>query len=161
MKKLLIAAILISSTSAVMAQTSDAEADALVNLLGVQKREIMAQLVDVPKKDSVTFWKIYDEYQAGNKATTKSRIHIYERTAKAYQSMTPALADSLAQKYFVNRREQEKNLETYYGKIKTATNAEVAFEFYQAETYLLTQIRAQIMHQIPTYGQVRKMMKGH
>jgi len=161
MNKIVLAGALAFSLSTVQAQTSDAEADALVNLLGVQKREIMAQLVDVPKKDSVAFWKIYDEYQAGNKATTKNRIHIYERTAKAYQSMTPVLADSLAQRYFVNRREQEKNLEAYYQKIKTATNAEVAFEFYQAETYLLTQIRAQIMHQIPTYGQVRKMMKGH
>jgi len=35
-----------------------------------------------------------------------------------------------------------------------ATNSVVALEFYQAEVYLLTQIRAQIMQQIPTYGQL-------
>jgi hypothetical protein len=32
------------------AQTSDAEAWAIVNLLGVQKKEIIAQLVPVPEK---------------------------------------------------------------------------------------------------------------
>ncbi len=73
--------------------------------------------------------------------------------------MTPMIADSLAGKYFANRLDQEKTLEVYYGKIKTATNAVVAFEFYQAEVYLLTMIRAQIMSQVPTYGQVHAAMK--
>jgi hypothetical protein len=141
------------------AQTSDAEADAIINLLGVQKREIIAQLVQVSSKDSVAFWKIYDEYQQYNKTTAKSRVRLYEKTAMAYSNMTPALADSLSNKYFTNRQEQEKSLEVYYKKIKAATNAIVAFEFYQAETYLLTQIRASIMHQIPTYGQVKRSMK--
>src|SRR6478609_4030076 len=139
--------------SATYAQTSDAEADAIINLLGVQKREAVSMLVSVSSKDSVAFWKIYDEYAQANKATAKSRIKLYEKTAIAYSDMTPARADSLATKYFLNRQEQEKSLETYYKKVKAATNPIVAFEFYQAETYLLTQIRAQIMQQIPTYGQ--------
>ena len=72
----------------------------------------------------------------------------------AYTKMTPATADSLATKYFGNRMDQEKELETYYKKIKSATNSVLAFQFYQAEIYMLTQIRAQIMHQIPSYGQL-------
>ena len=141
------------------AQTSDAEAEAIVNLLGVQKKEAISKLVPVSGKDSVAFWKLYEEYHQLNKATAKSRITLYERTAMAYTNMTPAVADSLANKYFANRMEQEKTLETYYKKIKAATNAVVAFEFYQAEVYLLTQIRAQIMQQIPTYGQLVASMK--
>ena len=50
-------------------------------------------------------------------------------------------------------------LEDYYKKIKSATNAVTAFEFYQAETYLLTQIRAHIMQQIPTYGELMNVKK--
>ncbi|HXB94690.1 MAG TPA: hypothetical protein VNU70_06015 [Puia sp.] len=137
------------------AQTSDAEAEAVVNLLGVQKKEAIAKLVPVFGKDSVAFWKIYDEYQQGNRATAKDRLHLYEGTAMSYQRMNPRVADSLAQLYFSNRMEQEKNLQIYYNKIKTATNAVVAFEFYQAEVYLLTMIRAQIMRQIPTYGSLQ------
>jgi hypothetical protein len=67
--------------------------------------------------------------------------------------MTPEIADSLSAKYFANRLEQEKTLETYYKKIKAATNAVVAFQFYQAEVFMLTQIRASIMEQVPTYGE--------
>ena len=137
------------------AQTSDAEAEAIINLLGVQKKEAISKLVNVSGKDSIAFWKIYDEYQQTNKETAKSRIKLYERTAQSYSNMTPAVADSLATKYFVNRSEQEKTLENYYKKIKAATNAVTAFEFYQAEIYMITQIRASIMQQIPTYGQLQ------
>jgi hypothetical protein len=141
------------------AQTSDAEADAIINLLGVQKREAISKLVSVSGKDSVSFWKIYDEYEKKNKETGKNRMLLYENTAMAYNNMTPKVADSLSKRYFTNRMEQEKTLETYYNKIKTATNAVVAFEFYQAEVYILTQIRAQIMQQIPTYGQLMAAKK--
>ncbi|MBS1542365.1 MAG: hypothetical protein JST14_01920 [Bacteroidetes bacterium] len=147
------------SLTASFAQTSDAEAEALVNLLGVQKKELISKLVMVSKRDSAAFWKVYDEYQQKNKVTAKSRIKLYERTAYAYQAMTPAMADSLAGKYFANRVEQEKMLEQYYQKVKAATNPITAFEFYQAEIYLLNKIRESIMQQIPTYGQVKQMVK--
>ena len=135
------------------AQTSDAEAEAVANLLGVQKKEIIMKLVPVSGKDSVAFWSLYNEYQQKNNATAKARIQLYEQTALAYSKMTPAIADSFAHRHFAIRSEQEKSLEEYYKKIKSATNAVVAFEFYQAETYLLTQVRATIMQQVPTYGE--------
>ena len=159
-KTTLLAAFCVAASIGAYAQTSDAEAEAIVNLLGVQNKEAIGKLVSVSGKDSVAFWKIYDEYQAGNKATAKNRMKLYEKTALSYNNMTPAIADSLAGQYFGNRMEQEKTLETYYKKIKAATNPVVAFEFYQAEVYLLTQIRAQIMNQIPTYGQLRAAAKN-
>jgi len=159
MKIILIAAFFIATSSVAHAQTSDAEAEAIVNLLGVQKKEAISKLVPVTGKDSVAFWKIYDEYQKENKATAKARIGLYEKTAHAYSNMTPSIADSLAAKYFSNRLEQEKSLQAYYNKVKAATNAIIAFEFYQAEVYMLTQIRTTIMQQIPTYGQLQSTLK--
>jgi DNA polymerase/3'-5' exonuclease PolX len=143
------------------AQTSDDEAEAIVVLLGVQKKQAVAQLVSVTGKDSATFWKLYDEYNVKNRATAKNRLQLYEQTASAYAGMSAATADSLAARYFSNREGQEKTLQEYYKKIKAATNAVLAFEFYQAEVYILTQLRAQIMQQIPTYGQVVKSFRGH
>jgi hypothetical protein len=156
---LFLATFFISANYAAHSQTSDAEADAIINLLGVQKREAISKLVPVTGKDSVAFWKIYDEYQVENKKTAKTRLGLYERTAHAYGNMTPSIADSLSAQYLSNRIEQEKSLEGYYQKIKAATNAVIAFEFYQAEVYLLTTIRANIMQQIPTYGQVKNAFK--
>jgi hypothetical protein len=158
--KLFLTVVLLSMTlSFVNAQTSDAEAEAIVNLLGVQKKEAISKLVPVSGKDSIAFWKLYDEYQKKNLETAKSRLMLYEQTANAYGKMSADVADSLASKYFQNRYGQEKSLEEYYKKIKSATNSVIAFEFYQAEVYLLTQIRASIMQQIPTYGQFQAMVK--
>jgi len=144
---------------ALSAQTSDAEAEAMANLLGVQKKEIIMKLVSISGKDSVTFWTLYEEYLQKNRSLTKERIKLYEQTARSYNNMTPGTADSLARRYFANRDQQEKSLEDYYKKIRSATNAVAAFEFYQAETYLLTQVRATIMQQIPTYGEYRNAIK--
>jgi hypothetical protein len=159
MKITMIVLVCICTISFAQAQTSDAEADAIAQLLGVQKREVISKLVPVRGKDSVAFWKIYDEYQQVNKLTIKSRLKLYERTARAYNMMSPAVADSLSMKYFENRFDQEKTLEVYYKKIKASTNAVIAFEFYQAEIYILTQVRASIMQQIPTYGQLQAAQK--
>src|SRR3954452_1521778 len=100
-----------SQTPASYSETSDAETDAIINLLGVQKKEAVSKLVSVSAKDSVAFWKIYDEYQAENKKTAKDRLQLYERTAHAYSNLTPAIADSLASQYFTNRVGQEKTLQ--------------------------------------------------
>jgi hypothetical protein len=163
MKKLLLTIVGVASVLTIYAQTSDAEAEAMINLLGVQKKEAMAKLVSVTGKDSIAFWKIYEEYITKNKLVAKDRIKLYEKTAEAYGNMTPASADELAKQYFQNRMNQEKTLEEYFAKVKTATNSVVAFQFYQAEVYLLTMVRAQIMQQIPTYGEVKvaAARKGH
>src|SRR5688572_13948559 len=159
MKNIILLLACFVSTTVIYAQISDAEAEAVANLLGVQKKEAIAKLVPVTGKDSIAFWKLYDEYHKTSVATAKSRISLYEKTAQAYGSMNPATADSLARKFFDNRLNQEKVLEQYYTKIKNATNAVIAFEFYQAEVYILTQVRAYIMQQIPTYAEFKMATK--
>src|SRR5215203_1865465 len=153
MTRIILVVVCAFSAIEIWAQTSDAEAEAIVNLLGVQKKEAISKLVAVALKDSAVFWKLYDEYQKKNLQYAKLRIHLYEKTASSYGNMSPLVADSLAVKYFANRMAQEKGLEEYYKKIKASTNAVTAFEFYQAEVYILTQVRAHIMQQIPTYGE--------
>lgn len=160
MKRILLLCMLFFATTVTTySQTSDAELDAMINLLGVQKKEAVAKLVVVSSTDADAFWKVYDEYQVENKKTAVERMKLYEKTALSYNSLTPEIAESLASQYFKNRKDQEETIESYYKKIKKATNATVAFQFYQAEVYLLTMVRAQIMQQIPTYGQLIQMNK--
>src|SRR6476620_3419854 len=101
---------LMCAAFAAKSQTSDAEADAIVNLLGVQKKQAIAKLVPVSGKDSVAFWDLYNAYEKETKAFALSRLNLYEKTAASYSNMTPAVADSLAIKYFANRFEQEKTM---------------------------------------------------
>jgi hypothetical protein len=133
---------------------ADAESEAIITLLGIQKKEAVSKLVHVAKKDSAAFWKIYNEYLTESKANAKTRMGLYEKTAQSYSDMNAKTADSLATAFYKQRSEQETIIKDYYGKIKKAVDPVVAFQFYQAEVYLITQIRAQIMQQIPTYGEL-------
>ena len=159
MKNVFLLLICATFLTATYAQTSDAEAKAMADLMGIQKKEAIAKLMTLSGKDSTAFWKLYDEYMKENSKMSQVRIQLYEQTAHSYSILTPAVADTLAKQFFINRSSQEESLQKYYDKIKKATNAVVAFEFYQAEVYLLTQIRAAIMQQIPTYGEFKKMIK--
>jgi hypothetical protein len=158
-KNVLLTLVCVGAALSSFAQTSDAEAEAVARLLGVQKKEAVAQLVSVAQKDSAVFWKLYDEYIQSNIADGKERIKLFEETALSYATMTPETADALANRYFKLRVKQEKSLEEYYKKIKAATNATNAFQFYQAEIYMLTLMRGTIMQQIPTFGEVLKASK--
>jgi hypothetical protein len=160
MKFFLLAVVCTTLCMGVYAQTSDEEAQAIINLMGVQKKQVIAKLVHVPAKDSAQFWHLYNEYQQKTTAVAKSRYHLYESTINAYANMTDKAADSLAGQYFKNRMAQEQMLEEYFKKIKTAVNATTAFEFYQAEVYMLTAVRAHIMSQIPTFSEFRAAVEG-
>jgi len=64
-------------TFSLYAQSSNAEAEAMANLLGVQKKEIVMKLIPVTGKDSVAFWKLYDEYRLKYNDMAKTRIQLY------------------------------------------------------------------------------------
>lgn len=147
------------SLSAFSQATSNDELDAIVTLLGVQKRDLIKELVNITSKDSANFWKVYAAFEQDQKKRRKERIQAYERFAAAYDKMDDKTADELARSFFNIRMSQEKLLEEYYTKVKAATSASLAIQFYQAETYYLTLARANIMQQLPTYGQVLKHKK--
>jgi hypothetical protein len=139
--------------------TSNDEIDAIVTLLGAQKRDLVKELVNITPKDSTAFWKVYTAFEQDMKKFRKERIQNYEKFAKAYSNMDDKTADELAKSLFSNRSGQEKLFEEYYGKMKAATNASLAIQFYQCEIYYLTLARANIMQQLPAYGQVLKQQK--
>jgi len=156
---LCVLALLIASlafTTASPAATNQDELDAIVTLLGVQKRKVIEELVNIPAEQAANFWKVYAAFEVEQKANRKQRIMNYERFADSYDTMTEEAADQIAAAFFTQRQDQEKLLQKYHGEMKTATNAKLALQFYQAETYLLTLARAHIMEQLPTYGQIQK-----
>jgi len=158
-KTIILAAGIFFSLNSLIAQSNSEDIDIVQAAWGKNKKELVSQYMQVPAKDSIAFWKLYDEYTAETKKNAKQRVKLYERTAEAYSNMTATTADSLAGNFFKQRAEQEKLIEAYYKKIKTATSPIVAFQFYQGEVYLLTQLRSQIMQQIPTYGQLLNAIK--
>jgi hypothetical protein len=58
-------------------------------------------------------------------------------------------ADVWTKKVIALQKKTDLLLETYYNKVKKASDGKVATQFYQIESYILTGIRMQILQEVP------------
>jgi Spy/CpxP family protein refolding chaperone len=158
MKKLIIAAAITLSSTGLFAQsTFNEEVDAIQAIFGKEKKELIASLITLTPEEAAKFWPVYDQYEVERKKLGKERVELLKQVADAYQAMTPEKADAVAKRTTELTMKTDKLLEKYHASMKKAVGSETAFEFYQAELYLLTEIRAAIMEEIPLYSEIKKV----
>ncbi len=157
MKKIysIIAALLISTIVVNAQDASQEEVQMYQALFGKEKKQLVGDLIKLNPEQSAKFWPIYDKYEIERKALGKERIDLVTNLADAYSSMSPVKADAVVKQTITLRNNQEKVLNKYYKSMKSAVGSEKAFEFYQFETYLLTEIRGAVMEQIPLNSQFK------
>jgi hypothetical protein len=157
MKQLVLLALgLFSLVSGIIAQSNKEDIDLIQSAFGKDKKTLVSAYMQVPAKDSVAFWKLYDEYEDKRKQLGKDRINILQQYADQYDSLTDAQAGKLAQASISNDMQYSKLYETYFKKFSTVTGAKNAAKLFQLETYLQTIIRLAIMEHIPFVGQLDK-----
>ena len=69
--------------------------------------------MQVAAKDSVAFWKLYDEYEDKRKALGKERIDIIQQYADNYDNLTDAKASQLAEATLANDAKYTQLYQTY------------------------------------------------
>jgi hypothetical protein len=137
------------------AQSYSEEVDAVQAIFGIEKREMIKSLIKMTPEESQAFWPVYEAYEAERKTLGKKRIELLAQTAEAYKNMTPEKAESLAAAAITQSADTEKLLSKYFAKMKKATNAVIGFEFYQAEVYLLNEVRSSIISEFPMYSEIK------
>lgn len=154
MKKIILAmSFALCATIAVNAQsTYNEEVDAVQAMFGMEKKKLITNLIKMTPEQATKFWPVYDQYEIERKALGKKRIKLLEKLDDTFNAMTDAKADQVASETMKLGTETDNLLKKYHSKIKAAAGSEVAFEFYQAELYILTQIRASLMEEIPLYS---------
>jgi Spy/CpxP family protein refolding chaperone len=158
MKKLFISAVFMLSATCLFAQsTFNEEVDAIQAIFGKEKKELIASLITLTPEESAKFWPVYDQYEVERKTLGKERVELMKQISDAYQAMTPEKADAVIKKNLEISMKSDKLLQKYHASVKKAVGSETAFEFYQAELYLLTEIRAAIMEEIPLYSEIKKL----
>ena len=158
MKKLVLAVVLVSCTigSSYSQSIYKEEVDAVQDMFGKNKKELITGLIKMAPDEAAKFWPVYDEYEVERKELGKKRIAMLENLTDAYKEMSAAKADLVSKETIKLALETDKMLERYYGKMRTATTSEIAFEFLQAEVYILTEIRSKLMDEIPLYSNIKK-----
>jgi hypothetical protein len=145
MKKLsLLFAVLFVAMSYAQTPTQD-EMTMIQDIFGSEKKEIIAENIDLSGVDAAKFWQLYDEYEAARKLNGQERIKLLSTYASTTSGVSNEMAESMLQKAIVIRSANENNLMKYTKKIKKATNPVVAAQFYQIEQYIADGIRFSIL----------------
>ena len=153
MKKitLMMAALIIAIAG--YSQSNKEEVDLMQAAFGMEKKAIVAEFVHPTEMQKDAFWQLYDEYEAARKENAKKRIQLLEQYASQYATMTDEQADAWTNEVIKLSAATDKLIVSYYNKIKKATSATVATQFYQIEAYILTGIRMQILEGVPFLGE--------
>jgi hypothetical protein len=115
----------------------------------MEKKAMVAEFVQVDAAQKDAFWALYDEYETARKDLGKKRIDLLNKYAENYDNLTEEFADSWTKEILSLTKSTDKLLVTYYNKIKKATNAVVALQWWQVEGYILSGIRFSILESVP------------
>lgn len=149
MKKitLLLAALFMASIA--YTQSNKEEIDLVQAAFGMDKKDIVADFVQLSDAQKDAFWTLYDEYETKRKELGRERIVLLQQYAEQYMKMTSEQADEWTKKVMVLQGKTDKLIGTYYEKVKGVSDGVVATQFYQIENYILSMIRMSILQEVP------------
>jgi len=149
MKKVTLLLLAIFTFAFANSQSNKEEIDFMQASFGMDKKAIVAEFVKVDATQKDAFWKLYDEYETQRKDLGKKRIDLVQKYADNYDKLTNEFAESWTKEVLALGNKTDGLLESYYNKVKKATNPVVALQFFQIETYILMVIRLAILEEIP------------
>ena len=114
-----------------------------------QKREIIAETMELTIEQAEIFWPIYTEYESELNELSGERLKVIKDYAENYYNLTNEIAARLANKIHELDSKRASLLWKYYNKFNTELNTIDAAMFYQVESQLLMLIDVQVAGEIP------------
>ena len=151
MPKLLLSFLLMLCLSiTAISQTNQDEIQMMQSLYGMEKRDIVAEFIEVNESQENDFWILYDEYETKRQEIGKERIRLLSSYVNDFGEVKPENADKFMKQVIPLRIKADKLVDNYYKKVKTKTDPIVAMQFYQIENYLADAIRMELLEEIYT-----------
>lgn len=136
------------------AQSNVEEIEFLQSVIGAEKKQVVADFIDVRPEASDAFWNLYDQYEAQRKSIGKERIALIMEYAEKYDGITPEQTDNLLKKAQGIRNSNYKLIDSYQKKIRKVAGAKAAAQFYQLESYFQAVIQVELFSNIPLIGEL-------
>ena len=149
MKKtiLLVSIVMISLSS--LSQTTNDYLEMSREMLKVEKKAAIAEIMNLTESESVAFWELYNEYQGKNYLIQNKRISIIKEFADNFENLSSTKADELLNASFNYQTEVLKLKKSYYKKFKKIIPIGEAAKFFQAEGKIDNLVDAELSLQIP------------
>lgn len=133
-----------------ISQSNQDELQLMQSLYGMEKRDIVAEFVELSEAQENEFWSLYDEYENKRKELGQERFDLLQRYVDDYGEVKPENAENFMKQAIPIRIKTDKLRDNYYNKIKSRTDPVVAMQFYQIENYLSDAIRMELLEEIYT-----------
>ncbi len=140
---------LLFSFSSILIAQDISYLDYLRTDLRVQKREIIAETMELTVEQAEIFWPIYTEYETELNKISGERLELIKDFADNYYNLTNEAADRLAGKKHELDVKRNNLLWKYYNKFKSELNPIDAAMYYQVESQLLMLIDVQVAGEVP------------
>lgn len=157
MKNLLIICCAVIISFGASAQTTD-DINLVQSIWGKEKRDIVADNMNLTAQEETAFWAAYDKYEVARKDLGKERLAILQQYADDYGSIADKEATELINKGIANNIAIQKLVKkTFKSMSKSIPPLKVA-KFVQLENYFLTGIQMYIQESIPFVDELEGMM---
>jgi hypothetical protein len=137
----------------IFAQSNQDEIELMQSLYGMEKRDIVAEFIELSEVQENEFWTLYDAYENERKELGKKKFQLLRSYVDDYGQVKPEDADNFMKQAIPLRIKSDKLTDNYYKKIKTKTDPIVAMQFYQIENYLADAIKMELLEDIYTTKQ--------
>lgn len=154
MKKTILTIGLITFGLGLCAQSNKEDIELIQAAYGKDKKELMAEVIQLDGKQKEQFWKLYDEYETARKKLGKKRVAIIEKYAAHYDTLSEQKMDEIMKESLALASQNDKLIETYYHKIKKVSGVKAAAQWSEVESYLLSKVRIMLMENIPFIGEI-------
>lgn len=149
MRKLILLFAFLFFTGGLAAQEITAEEIQMIQeIFGSEKREIIAENINMEGVNTDAFWKLYDEYEAQRQEIGKEKMKLLKQYTTKQGNMTALQAEEMLNQAASLRASEDKLIMNYTKRIRKMSNPFVAVQFYQIEHYISDGIRFSILNNI-------------
>lgn len=158
MKKIIIGIFtILLGTGMAYCQKDNTDIDLVQSLNGRNKKLIVHEFIQLDAKEEKSFWKIYSQYEEKRKAIEKKRFILLKKYADNFLTIDDAEAHALARGFLESIDEYNKLHKTYFKKMERVTGSLKAARFIQLETFLETELQANLQTQVPLIGELQRI----
>jgi len=148
MKKIVFLVLVLVVATTGISQTFQDEVKLMQSIYGMDKKDIVAEFIELNSGQEDAFWKLYDEYEVKRKEIGKKKFEIIWNYVNDYGEIKPEDAETMMNESIPLRKRSDDLVDTYYKKIKNKTDPVVAVQFYQIENYLSDLIRIKLLEEV-------------
>jgi hypothetical protein len=136
-------------TSSMNAQSENDYLEMSREVLKIEKKAAITDVMNLTETESQPFWNLYNEYQGKLYTVHNKRIAGIKDFAMNYENLSDEKANELFVNYMGYQRDLLKLKKEYYKKFKKILPTGKAVRFFQAENKIETLIDAELALEIP------------